>query len=211
MKIDQPEKYWDRLFAPSSCLALVTTIDALGRPNAASFGTCVRVNHNPVYIAFTCRPTKDTATNLGQVDEFVVNLPKFENDMLEKVRVVGLPFKPGISEIEKAGLTSIPAVSVRPPRITECPRHFECRVEWKHEWCDRLMVVGKVVAASVDDDCIDSEGYVKWERVKSAHFCGAPYHNMFVAAYQTMSAEMPYDGPEVEEYDDFERQIYQSH
>src|SRR5262249_52747134 len=52
-KLDQPEEYWDRLFAPSSCLAMITTVDADGRVNAASFGTCVRVNHAPVYIAFT--------------------------------------------------------------------------------------------------------------------------------------------------------------
>jgi hypothetical protein len=38
-KLDQPPKYWDRLFAPSSCLAMITTVDAQGRVNAASYGT----------------------------------------------------------------------------------------------------------------------------------------------------------------------------
>lgn len=208
MKQYQPELYWDRLFAPSSCLAVITTVDASGRVNAASYGTCTRVNHNPVYIAFTCRPERDTARNLEEVDEFVVNLPRFDRESLEKVRVVGLPFARGVSELEKAELTALASETVRPPRIVECPRHFECKVEWTKDWMGRRMVVGKVTAASVDEDCVDENGFVIWDRVKSAHFCGAPYHNMFVAAYETMSVGVPYEGPEVEEFEESERRLW---
>jgi hypothetical protein len=31
----------------------------------------------------------------------------------------------------------------------------------------------------------------------SAHYCGAPYGGGFVAAYQTMFVDRPYEGPEV--------------
>jgi len=41
-------KHWDRLFAPSSCLVMITTIDSKGRVNAASYGSCVRLSHEPV-------------------------------------------------------------------------------------------------------------------------------------------------------------------
>lgn len=208
MKQYQPELYWDRLFAPSSCLAVITTVDASGRVNAASYGTCTRVNHNPVYIAFTCRPERDTARNLEEVGEFVVNLPRFDRESLEKVRVIGLPFARGVSELEKAKLTELASETVRPPRIVECPRHFECKVEWTKDWMGRRMVVGKVTAASVDQDCVDENGFVIWDRVKSAHFCGAPYHNMFVAAYETMSVGVPYEGPEVEAFEESERRLW---
>lgn len=207
-KLDQPPELWDRLFAPSSCLAVISTIDSEGRVNAASFGTCTRVNHNPVCIAFTCGADKHTAANVRATHEFVVNLPSFERRQLEAVRVAGLPFKRGINEIEKAELTALPSRVARAPRIAEFPRHFECRIEWTQEWMNRLMVVGKVVAASVDADCVTNDGYVIWDKVKSAHFCGAPYHNMFVAAYETLSVDVPYVGPEVEEYDEYERQIF---
>jgi flavin reductase (DIM6/NTAB) family NADH-FMN oxidoreductase RutF len=207
MKIAQPPEHWDRLFAPSSCLAMITTVDEAGAVNAASFGTCTRVNHNPVDIAFTCRPNKDTSRNVLATGEFVVNLPRFERAVLEAVRVVGLPFAPGVNELEKAGLHALPALAVRPPRIAECSRHFECRVEWTHAWSDRLMIVGRVVAATVDDDCVDPDGYVRWENVRSAHFSGASY-NSFVAAYDVMEVAQPYEGPEVEAYDAFERLIF---
>jgi len=207
-KLDQPPKYWDRLFAPSSCLAMITTADAQGRPNAGSYGTCTRVNHEPVYISFTTSVGKDTANNILATGEFVANLPRWEKRILEQVRIVGLPFAPGVNELEKAGLTALPSKLVKPPRILECPRHFECKVEWTKEWAGRLMVCGKLVAASVDEDCVDAEGYLIWDKAKSAHYCGAPYRNGFVAAYQTMFVDVPYDGPEVEQHIQHERAMF---
>ena len=208
-KQDQPPKYWDQLFAPSSCLAVITTVDAQGRANAASYGTCTRVNHKPVYIAFTTSMGKDTARNVLATGEFTVNLPRWERSILEKVRICGLPFAPGINEIEKAGLTSLPATVVKPPRILECPRHFECLVDWTKEFADkRLMVCGKLVAASVDSDCVDKDGFIVWERAMSAHYCGGPYGGGFVAAYQTLFVDRPYEGPEVAIAEESHRKMY---
>ena len=208
-KQDQPEKFWDKLFAPSSALAMITTVDAQGRPNIASYGTCTRVHHRPVYIAFTTTRGKDTAANIEATGEFTVNLPKWEDRILEKVRVCGLPFAPGVSEFEKAGLTALPSKLVKPPRILECPRHFECQVEWTKEWAEgRVMVCGKVVAASVDSDCIDKDGFVIWDKVLSAHYCGGPYGGQFVAAYERKSVGIPYEGPEVEIADNAHQKTY---
>jgi flavin reductase (DIM6/NTAB) family NADH-FMN oxidoreductase RutF len=187
---------------------MITTADPEGRPNAGSFGTCVRVNHEPVYIAFTVGPEKDTGRNVLSTGEFVVNVPSFDREILEKVRVVGLPFAPGVNELEKAGLTALRSTIVRPPRILECRSHFECKVEWTREWVNRLMVVGKVVAASVDAGCVDDDGYVIWDRLRPAHYCGAPYNSMFVAAYQTIDVGMPYEGPEVAMFEENRRLMF---
>lgn len=207
-KLDQPPKFWDRLFAPSSCLAMITTLDHEGRVNAASYGTCTRVKHEPVYIAFTANVDSDTALNVLETGEFVVNLPRFDRRSLEAVRVVGLPFARGVSELEKASLAALPSRRVKPPRIAACPRHFECRVDWTKEWAGRLMIVGEVLAASVDADCVDVQGYVIWDRVRSAHYCGAPYGGRFVAAYEIMAVEVPYEGPEVAEFLARERAMF---
>lgn len=211
-KVSLPQKYHDRLFAPSSCLAIITTVSAEGCENAAAFGTCTRVNHNPVYIAFATTLGNDTADNLMATDEFVVNLPAFDHEMLEKVMVVGLPFARGDNEIVRAGLTGIASETVRPPRIFECPRHFECRVEWTKQWSDRrLMVCGLVTAASADADCIDEKGYVDWGKVRPAHYCGAPYGrgNMFVKAYETIAVETAYRGPEFDQFESVRRSFFE--
>jgi len=195
IKRDVSIEHWDRLFAPSSCLVMITTVNREGRINAASFGTCTRVCHDPVYIAFTVGAGKDTYRNVLDTQEFVVNVPSFDKEMLEKVRVVGLEFPPEVNELDKAGLTSIPSKIVKAPRIAECRSHFECRVEWTKQWLHRLMVVGKVVAASVDEGFTDENGYIIWDKLKPAHYCGHEYKTKFVAAYQTMQIDMIYNGP----------------
>lgn len=70
---------------------------------------------------------KDTCKNVWATNDFVVNIPSFDRQILEKVRVVGLPYASGINELEKAGLTASPSKVVRPSRIAECKSHFECR------------------------------------------------------------------------------------
>jgi flavin reductase (DIM6/NTAB) family NADH-FMN oxidoreductase RutF len=208
-KIDQPPELWDRLFANVGQLAMITSADGEGRVNAATFATCVRVVHEPVHIAFTTSTYKDTWRNIQATGQFTINLAAFDRGLLEKACVLGLPFAAGVNEIEKAGLTAIPARRVKPPRIAECHRHFECEVVWTKDWVGRVMIVGNVLAASVDADCVDERGYLVWERVKPVQYCGAPYQkyvdeppykHMFVAAYETMSVGTPYDGPEAAEH-----------
>ena len=196
-KLDQPRKWWDRLFAPSSCLTMITTMDGAGRVNAASYGTCTRVHHEPVYLAFTANIDADTVKNVRETGEFVVNIPSFDEPSLEAVRIVGLPFAPGVSELDKARLSAVRSTIVKPPRIVECSRHFECKVEWTKEWSSRLMIVGEVVAASYDAGSVDENGFILWDKVRPAHYCGAPYGGKFVAAYETMDAALPYEGPEI--------------
>ncbi len=208
IKLDQSRKWWDRLFAPSSCLTMITTVDSAGRVNAAAFGTCTRVNHEPVYLAFTTSVDTDTARNVRETGEFVVNVPSFHKASLEAVRIVGLPFAPGVSELDKAGLHPVASTVLKPPRILECSRHFECKVEWTKEWRNRLMIVGELVAASYDAGTVDENGFILWDKVRPAHYCGAPYGGKFVAAYETMDAALPYDGPEVQAFHTRERAMF---
>lgn len=194
--ISAPEAHWDRLFAPSSCLTTITTVDPAGRVNAATFGTCTRVAHSPVCLAFAVGAGKDTYENVLATGEFVVNVPALESRQLEQARIAGLSFAPGSNELHAAGLTGIPATSVSPPRIADFGRHFECVVEWTKTWRDRLLVVGLVVAASHAPGLTDEQGYLRWEQAKPAHYCGWPYEDAFVAAYEVTRVPMVYDGPE---------------
>src|SRR5437868_13284871 len=84
-KIDVRPEWWDNIFAPSSCLVIITTADRHGRVNAAAFGTCTRVCHDPMYVSFTCGTGKDTYDNVLATGEFTVNVAPFEQAMLDKV------------------------------------------------------------------------------------------------------------------------------
>ena len=71
------------------------------------------------------------------------------------------------------------------------------------------MVCGLVRAASADADCIDAKGYVDWGKVRSAHYCGAPYGNVFVKAYETISVDVPYRGPEYEKFEAIQKRLFE--
>lgn len=210
-KIDQPPELWDRLWANVGQLAMITTVDGQGRVNAATFATVVRVVHEPLHISFTTSLHKDTWRNVKETGQFTVNLAKFDRTLLEKACILGLGFAPGVNELDKAKLTALPARKVKPPRIKECHRHFECEVLWTKEWVNRVMIVGNAVAASVDEDCVDARGFLDFDRVRPVQYCGAPYQRMdekppyrhlFVGAYETMAVETLYDGPEVAAHND---------
>lgn len=195
-KVDVPKEYWDNMFAPPTGVTIETTLNPDGSVNAAPHATCVRVTHAPVQIAMTVNDYSHTARNVLETGEFVVNPVAFDRRMLEKVRIVGLPFESGVDELERAGLRTLPSREVGPPRIADCRIHFECRVEWTHHWGPRLMVCGTVVAVSIDRDCYDeATGQVLFDRLRPAQFCGAAYEGMFVPTYEPIRVDVPYDGP----------------
>src|SRR6266481_2475400 len=103
-KVDVPSEHWDRLYSPVACAVMITTVDNEGRVNAASFATCVRQNHEPTCISFTVEIDKDSYHNVLATEEFVVNIPSFDREILEKVRVVGLPFTRGATSWKKPAL-----------------------------------------------------------------------------------------------------------
>lgn len=196
-KIDVPEERFDRLASPVSAMVVITTIDAAGRFNAAPVTTCLRNNHVPTCFEFTMTAAKHTAQNVVATGEFVVNVVPFDRSVLEKVQITSLPFPPGVDELEIAGLTALPSRLVRAPRIGECLSHFECRLEWSKLWlATRLTIVGRVVAASVNRDCIDEDGYVRHETMRTAHHCGADYGGKFLGGSEIMNVQMTYSGPD---------------
>jgi flavin reductase (DIM6/NTAB) family NADH-FMN oxidoreductase RutF len=200
-KVDVPEPHFDRLASPVASLAVITTVDECGRVNAAPVATCLRNNHVPTCFEFTMGALKHTSENVLSTAEFVVNIVPFDRKVLEKVQVTALGFPKGVNELEVARLTAIPSKVVKPPRIGECLSHFECKVEWTKQWLgSRMTIVGRVVAASVNRDCIDDQGFVVHERLRTAQHCGQIYGAKFIGGQEVMDIAAIYDGPDPKAY-----------
>lgn len=197
-KVDVAESGYDKLASPVASVVMVTTIDADGQTNAAPMATCIRNNHDPTCFEFTVDADKDTAQNVLRTGEFTVNMVPFERDILEKVQLTALRMPEGTDELAAVGLTSIPARVLRPPRIGECRSHFECVVEWTKLWFEkRITVVGRVVAASVDRDCIDENGFVLHEKLMPTQYAGLAYGAKYFGAHQSMMVPVTRDGLKV--------------
>ena len=200
-KIDIPESGYDRLGSPVASVVMITTVDEEGRVNAAPVATCLRNNHMPTCFEFTMDMKRHTAQNVLATSEFVVNVVPFDRDILERVQVAAMPFPKGVNELTVAKLTAIPSRIVKAPRVGECRSHFECRLEWTKQWFEtRLTIVGRVVAASVDRDCIDGDGYVIHDKLMPCQYAGQAYKGKYLASSQVIDVAGTWKGPDPKTY-----------
>jgi flavin reductase (DIM6/NTAB) family NADH-FMN oxidoreductase RutF len=141
-------------------IALVTTMSADGKVNAAPFSFFNLMGANPSICAFAPGDRdngtpKDTALNIRATHEFVVNL--VDEAIAEKMNLcaASLPF--GENELTHAGLTSTPSSIVKPPRIVEAPASLEC-LEWGTlQIGGNRMVIGLIKRLHVRDELFDVE------------------------------------------------------
>jgi len=119
-------------------VAWITTMDASGRVNAAPFSSYNYVSTSPpmlaVNIALREGETKDTARNIRDSGEFVVNVATEDN--FEVMHACGENYAPKHSETDALGIELLPSRRVRPPRIAMAPVQMECRL-------DQAVVLGR--------------------------------------------------------------------
>jgi flavin reductase (DIM6/NTAB) family NADH-FMN oxidoreductase RutF len=113
-------------------IALVTTVSADGKVNAAPFSFFNVLGAQPPIVAFAPGDRddgtpKDTALNIRATHEFVVNL--VDESIAEAMNQCAASLPYGENELVRAGLTATPSSSVKPPRIAEAPASLEC-IEW---------------------------------------------------------------------------------
>lgn len=133
----------------------LVTMDAAGHVNAAPFSYYNVMSANPpmvcIGIGTRGEGNKDSAANILATRQFVVNLVDYENR--HKMNVGGADFEPGISELEKAGLTTTPSRKVAPPRIAESPVAYECELAHVIDLeNDRHIIVGRVLSIYIRDE-----------------------------------------------------------
>ncbi|MFZ1073263.1 MAG: flavin reductase family protein [Verrucomicrobiia bacterium] len=166
MELDLENQFADRAYPILASLvtprpiALVTTLSADGRVNAAPFSFFNLLGANPPILAFAPGDRddgtpKDTALNIRATHEFVVNLvdEKIAGAMNECA--ASLPF--GENELIRAGLTAVPSSLVKPPRITESPVNLEC-AEWGTLQIGKnRVVIGLIKRLHLRDELFDAE------------------------------------------------------
>ena len=139
-------------------VAWVVTQDAAGVRNAAPFSFFNAFSNDPpvMIIGIGGRApgdAKDTGANIRATGEFVVNLVSHAN--AEAMNVTAIDFPPEVDELHQAGLTTLPSVKVKPPRIAESPVAYECeRFMTVEIGADRSLVMGRVLAMHVADECV---------------------------------------------------------
>jgi len=157
----------ERYFLLTACIvprpiAFVTTLGRSGVLNGASYSFFNGVSSDPplVMLGIAAKPSeaglvlKDTARNIAETGEFVVNI--CNADMARWVEESGAPLPPEESEVERMGLTTIPSVKVRPPRLAVSPVHLECRLYESLQFgrSRASLILGEVLAVHAREDVL---------------------------------------------------------
>jgi flavin reductase (DIM6/NTAB) family NADH-FMN oxidoreductase RutF len=138
-------------------IAWVTTLDTEGRVNAAPYSFFNVMGNDPPVVCIGIGPKKgdlkDTGTNIRRTGQFVVNL--VSEDTVQAMNITAIDVDPGVDELAMAKLTPLASTTIDPPRIAESPVALECeRLAVVELGNGRAVVMGKVLAMHVRDDCV---------------------------------------------------------
>jgi flavin reductase (DIM6/NTAB) family NADH-FMN oxidoreductase RutF len=131
-------------------IVLVTTCNADGTSNIAPKSWISMMAFKPPLLALGCNQQHWTAQNILHGRAFVVNVPGA--DLAQAIW--DMPQLPHPRSIEAVGLTALPALRVAPPRVAECKAHLECILVQHLTYGDELVLLGQIVAFSLDQEAL---------------------------------------------------------
>lgn len=143
-------------------IAWVSTVSPAGVVNLAPHSFYTVACARPPIVQFTSVGRKDTLRNALATGEFVVNLAPAP--LIEQVNNSSAAFPPDRSEVEALGIDMEPSAHVRPPRVSRSPVAIECTVHSTNELGDSTVVLGNVVAISVDEEVL-VDGHPEFARL----------------------------------------------
>ena len=168
-------------------IALVTTLDADGRCNAAPFSAFNYVSEDPplIVLGLQVHPDgspqsgeeKDTTRNIRANGELVVHL--VDEPMFDAMVHCAVDFPAGTSETEAVGLRLAPSRFVKPPRLADAPFALECRVAQTLDVSTfRTIAICEVISVWARDGLVDPKtlnidlsAYQPIGRLTGASYC----------------------------------------
>jgi flavin reductase (DIM6/NTAB) family NADH-FMN oxidoreductase RutF len=154
-------------------IAWISSLSRGGALNVAPFSQFTNLSYDPPCIVVSLSNQrdgrlKDTAQNIFDTKEFVVNMATYA--LREKVEQTSQVLPPGVDEAKHAGLEMIPSRVVKPPRIAQSPVQMECRlhsslsVPGNHG--PHHLIVGSVVGIHIRDDVIGADGKIDIVKIR---------------------------------------------
>ena len=166
MEFDVEGKHAERAYALLASLvtprpiAWVSTLSPDGVVNVAPFSFFNLLGANPPILGFCPGDRedgtpKDTARNIRLTHEFVVNLVDESTAEAMNRTAASLPY--GVSELQSAGLTTLPSSTVKPPRIAESPASLECKEWGTLQIGGNRLIIGLIKRVQVRDELVDAQ------------------------------------------------------
>lgn len=147
-------------------IAFASTIDVRGNVNLSPFSFFNVFSANPPIMIFSpARRVRDntikhTLENVKEVKEVVINV--VNHPIVEQMSLSSTEYNKDVNEFVKSGLTQVPSVKIKPPRVAESPVSFECIVDDIIELGDQggagNLVIARVVHIHINNEYLDDAG-----------------------------------------------------
>jgi flavin reductase (DIM6/NTAB) family NADH-FMN oxidoreductase RutF len=141
-----------------------SSLDRNGVRNLAPFSFFNVVSGDPPIVMISVGQrkgqAKDTLANIIETREFVMNI--VGEHVAQQMNATSGNFASHVDEFEVSGLTAVPSVKVRAPRVGEAAVTMEC-VLWQSVPLPRseyTVIFGEVVWLHIDDALLDERGRV---------------------------------------------------
>jgi flavin reductase (DIM6/NTAB) family NADH-FMN oxidoreductase RutF len=175
-------------------IAFVSSIDLNGNVNLSPFSFFNMFSMNPPILIFSPsrrvrdKSTKHTLQNVLEVPEVVINIVSYS--MVEQTSLASCDFPKGSNEFIKAGFTPVASQKVKPPRVSETPVSFECKVNQViplgTEGGAGNLVICEVLLMHIQDEVLDVDGRINPHKLDAVarmgqdYYCRASGENIFV-------------------------------
>jgi flavin reductase (DIM6/NTAB) family NADH-FMN oxidoreductase RutF len=154
----------------------VTLLTTAWRGNSnvmpAAFVTPVSID--PPLIAVAVHPARHTHDMIKYSEEFALNIPTRE--LLHHCQYLG---SVSGTELDKLDLTALPTFTARRlqvPLLEGCVGWIECGVEDAYTLGDHTLFVGKVAAASAEQDAFDETWLLADPEERPLHYLGVNFY-----------------------------------
>jgi flavin reductase (DIM6/NTAB) family NADH-FMN oxidoreductase RutF len=165
MTTGQVHNYLQHAIAPRP-IALVSTVDRDGNVNLSPFSFFNLFSANPPICVFSPsrrvrdNTTKHTLENIQEIAECVINI--VDHNIVYKVNQASAEYVKGVNEFTEAGLTELPSLHIKPPRVAESPVQLECVVKQIIPLGDGPgagnLILAEVKTIHFRDDLLDDAG-----------------------------------------------------
>jgi flavin reductase (DIM6/NTAB) family NADH-FMN oxidoreductase RutF len=139
-------------------IAFVTTLSRAGVTNLAPFSFFNGVSSDPPVVSIAVATKrdgskKDTWRNIEETGEYVINVVVPE--LMDAVIIGAREMPHDVSELDVAGIPTLPSTKVKPPRLAGSPINLECTLLKIVEVEETGLILGRVVMVHAKDEVVE--------------------------------------------------------
>ena len=174
-------------------VVLVTT-SWHAKANVMPVAYAVPLSFKPPLVGIAVHPSRHTHDMIRFSEEFAINVPG--RSLIHHVQYLGSVSGQELDKFELTKLPTFKARKVGAPLIEGCIGYIECGVEDAVRIGDHTLFVGRVVAASADDEAFDETWLLADDDYKPLHYLGL---SRYAILGETLEARVPQPAEETEE------------